>query len=232
MYGGARLSRSNKPGREGDLAQLAIPSQTAVLVIDVQNDFVADDGRVGRSGVDMHPLQKATKAINRLITAARESAVTVFYVAVEHGHQVDLPPYQARYERRGMTPDDTICQAGTWGADLYEGLLPPEKGEPRLVKHGYDAFQGTDLESALLKSRVRTVIVTGVVTELCVRATVASAFERGFFPIIPRECTASTESEPADAAFQSMERWYGEVVSLDDLIRLWSGIKSASGATS
>ena len=224
------MSRSNRARPEGGIAQLAAPSQTAVLVVDVQNDFVADDGRVGRSGVDMQPLQQATKGINRLITAARQSGVPVFYIVVEHGHEVDLPPYQARYERRGMTPDDTICHAGTWGAQLYEGLLPPEKGEPRLVKHGYDAFQNTDLESALLKSGIRTVIVTGVVTELCVRATVASAFERGFFSVVPRECTASTEPEPAHAAIESMERWYGEVVSLDEVTRLWSGIKSGSGA--
>jgi ureidoacrylate peracid hydrolase len=225
------LSRSNNPGPKGDFAQLAAPSKTAVLVVDMQNDFVADDGRVGLSGVDMHPLQEAAIGINRLITAARQSDVPVLYIVVEHGRDVDLPPYQARYERRGMTPDDTICQTGTWGAQLYDGLLPPEKGESRLVKHGYDAFQNPDLESALRKSGIRTVIVTGVVTELCVRATVASAFERGFFALVPRECSASTEPEPAHAAIESIERWYGELVSVDDLTALWSSIKSGSGAT-
>jgi nicotinamidase-related amidase len=224
------LSRSNRARSEGDLGQLAAPPYTAVLVVDVQNDFVADDGRVGRSGVDMQPLQLAVKGINRLITAARQSSVPIFYIVVEHGYDVDLPPYQARYERRGMTPDDTICHTGTWGADLYAGLLAPEKGELRLVKHGYDAFQNPALESALHNSDIRTVIVTGVVTELCVRATVASAFERGFFALVPRECTASTEPEPERAALESMERWYGEVVALEELTRIWSVIKSGSGA--
>jgi nicotinamidase-related amidase len=196
-------------------------AHTAVLVIDVQNDFVADEGRVGRDGVDMQPLQQAVHGINRLIAAARKSGVPVFYIVVEHGGDVDELPYQARYERRGMTPDDTICQTGTWGAQLYDGLLQPEKGEPRLVKHGYDAFQNPELESALRKSGIRTVIVTGVVTELCVRATVASAFERGFFPLVPREATGSTEPEPAHAAIESIERWYGEVVSLDEVTRAW-----------
>lgn len=226
------MSRSNRPRPEADIAQFAAPSRSAVLVVDMQNDFVADDGRVGRTGVDMLPLQQAAKGINHLITAARQSGVPVFYIVVEHGQEVDLPPYQARYERRGMTPDDTICHAGTWGAQLYEGLVPPDKGESRLVKHGYDAFQNPDLEAALRKSGIRTVIVTGVVTELCVRATVASAFERGFFSVVPRECTASTEPEPAHAAIESVERWYGEVVSLDEVTRFWSGIKSGSGATS
>lgn len=203
-------------------------AHTAVLVIDVQNDFVAHAGRVGRDGADMHPLQQAVKGINRLIGAARQSSVPVFYVVVEHGHDVDPAPYQARYERRGMTPDDTICHVGTWGAQLYDELLSPQSGDIRLVKHGYDAFQNPELESALRKAGIQTVIVTGVVTELCVRATVASAFERGFFPVVPRECTASTEPEAAHAAIESMERWYGEFVSLDELIQPWRGIKSGS----
>lgn len=226
------MSPSDKPKSEGDINQLASPSQTAVLVIDVQNDFVADNGRVGRDGVDMQPLQQAVHGINRLITAARKSNVPVFYIVVEHGAEVDQLPYQARYERRGMTPNDTICQTGTWGAELFDGLLPPEKGEHRLVKHGYDAFQNPELESTLRKSGIKTVIVTGVVTELCVRATVASAFERGFFAIVPREGTGSTEPEPAHAAIESIERWYGEVVSLDDVTRMWSEVKSGSGVKS
>ena len=226
------MSRSNKPKGEGDISELVAPSQTAVLVIDVQNDFVADNGRVGRDGVDMQPLQQAVHGINRLITAARRSDVPVFYIVVEHGAAVDELPYQARYERRGMTPDDTICHTGTWGAELFDGLLPPEKGEPRLVKHGYDAFQNPELESALRRSGIKTVIVTGVVTELCVRATVASAFERGFFAIVPREGTGSTEPAPAHAAIESIERWYGQVVSLDEVTRVWSGVQSGSGAKS
>jgi nicotinamidase-related amidase len=98
------------------------------------------------------------------------------------------------------------------------------------VKHGYDAFQNPELEPALRQSGILTVIVTGVVTELCVRATVTSAFERGFFAVVPRECTASTEPERAEEAIESIERWYAEVVAIDELIQLWGGIKSGSRA--
>jgi nicotinamidase-related amidase len=207
---------------------MAAPSRTAVLVIDVQNDFVDDRGRVGSAGDDMRPLQAAVGEINRLIESARRRGIPVFYVAVEHGRAVDLAPYRARYARRGMTPDDTICHAGTWGAELYSGLLPPQPDEPVLVKHGYDAFQIPELEARLKAGGVETVVVTGVVTELCVRATVDSAFERGFFAIVPRECTASTEPDRAAEAMNSIERWYGEVVRVGDLIEGWTAVKPGS----
>ena len=194
---------------------------TAVLVVDVQNDFVADAGRVGRSGSDMRSLQAATREINKLIAGARAASVPVFYVSVEHGGDVDLAPYQARYARRGMTPEDTICHTGTWGAALYEELTPPARGEARFVKHGYDAFQVPELQPELEERGIRAVIVTGVVTELCVRATVFSAFERGFFPIVPRECTASLEPDRAHEALETIDRWYGEIVSLSDLLESW-----------
>ncbi len=190
-------------------------------MVDVQNDFVDDNGRAGRDGADMRPLQVAVGEINRLVAGAREAGAHVFYITVEHGPQVDNGPYQARYERRGMTPDDTICQVGTWGAELYPTLTPPAADEPRLVKHGYDAFEIPELDRELRSRGVRSVVVTGVVTELCVRSTAMSAFEKGFFPIVPRETTASDEPEVAEEALVSLDRWYAEITSIDDVLQRW-----------
>ena len=170
----------------------------------------------------MHPLQHAAASINGLITAARQYGARVAYVSVEHGPSVDPAPYQARYSRRGMTPEDTICHEGTWGAALYSALLQPEQGEPHFIKHGYDAFQVPALETTLRAWGIRTVVVTGVVTELCVRATAFSAFEKGFFPVVPRECTASLEPDRAQQALDSIEQWYGDVIGTDELIATWA----------
>jgi ureidoacrylate peracid hydrolase len=207
------------------------PSETAVLVVDVQNDFVDEKGWVGLAGSDMRPLQNAVAGINRLIEGARESGAHVFYITVEHGPQVDTAPYRARYERRGMTPDKTLCHTGTWGAALYGKLASPKPDEPRLVKHGYDAFEIPSLADQLHRRGVRSVIVTGVVTELCVRSTAMSAFERGFFPVVPRESTASDEPEVAEEALTSLDRWYAEITSVDDVLERWRasiGSRSAS----
>lgn len=206
------------------------PSEAAVLIVDVQNDFVADKGWVGRAGSDMRPLQQAVDGINRLIAGAREMGAHLFYITVEHGEQVDNGPYQARYERRGMKPDATICHTGTWGAALYDGLTPPAAGDVRLVKHGYDSFGIPGLAGELKRRGIRSVVVTGVVTELCVRSTAMSAFENGFFPIVPLESTASDEPEVAKEALHTLERWYAEIASVDEVLQRWSAAVNTSEA--
>jgi ureidoacrylate peracid hydrolase len=204
-----------------DLHELVRPPSAALLVVDVQNDFVHPEGRSGRTGIDVSPLRAAVVQINRLIDAARESGTPVIYIRVEHGAEVDTAPYRARYEHRGMTPGDTLCHAGTWGSALYEDLRPPRAADLQLVKHGYDAFSVEELPAILRERGVGTVVVTGVVANLCVRATTFSAFEHGFFPVVPRESTASVEDGLAKRTLEDISHWYGEVVSVDEIVATW-----------
>ena len=204
------------------------PETTALLVVDVQNDFVHPTGRGGRGGTNMVDLIAAAAEINRLVEAARATSATVVYVRTEHGPDVDTAPYQARYARRGMAPDDTLCHRGTWGAELFTDLTPPVAGELVLVKHGYDAFQQTHLADALRARGVTTVIVTGVVANLCVRATAYSAFEQGFFVLVPRQTTAAVKPEDKARALDDIAAYYGEIVDAGDLIRAWQGAPLSS----
>lgn len=196
------------------------PVATALLVVDVQNDFVHEDGRSGL-GADLAPLQAAAAQVNRLVGAARAAGTRIVFIRVEHGGDVDSAPYRARYGRRGMTPEDTLCHRGSWGAQLYERLAQPLPGEAQLVKHGYDAFAVPELEGLLEGWGIRSVVVTGVVANLCVRATAFSAFERGYFPVVPRETTASIDPEVAERTLADIEAWYGEIVGVDEVLAAW-----------
>jgi nicotinamidase-related amidase len=149
--------------------------------------------------------------------------VLIVYVRVEHGPDVDTAPYRARYERRGMTPEHTLCHAGTWGAQLDDELRPPRPDDVQLVKHGYDAFGVPELSALLRERSIRSVVVTGVVANLCVRATAFSAFEQGFFPVVPRESTAAVEEGVAERTLEDISNWYGEAVSVDQVLAAWRG---------
>lgn len=208
-------------GAGGDLQSLIEPATTAILVVDVQNDFVDERGRVGREGTDLSGLRAAIGEINRLIDAGRTLGIPVIYVRTEHGPDVDTAPYQARYARRGMSPDDTLCHGGTWGSDLAADLRPPRADETVIVKHGYDAFAAPELPALLRRRGTHTVIVTGVVVNLCVRATTFSAFEHGYFPIVPQESTAATDGDVARAALEDIAAWYGEVPTIDEVLAAW-----------
>jgi len=191
--------------------------QPALLVVDVQNDFVHPDGRVGRGHDDMAPLFDAVAGINRLIATARGASIPVVYVRVTHSPEVDNLAYRARYARRGMATDDLLCADGTWGAELYTELEPPASGELVVTKHAYDGFAVEGLPTHLAGLGVDTVIVTGVVTELCVMGTVAGAFERGFHVVVPREGTGSVDPAAAEAALTLVDAFYGTVASIDEV---------------
>lgn len=204
-----------------ELQALIDPGTTALLIVDVQNDFVDERGRIGREGADVSSLQAAIEQINRLVDAARAVGAPVVYVRTVHGPEVDTAPYQARYERRGMAPDDVLCAAGTWGAELASALRPPGPDEAVVVKHGYDGFSTHELPALLQRRGMRAVIVTGVVANLCVRATTFSAFEHGYFPIVPQESTASTDPDVARAALGDIASWYGETPTVDEVLAAW-----------
>lgn len=189
----------------------------ALLAVDLQNDFVHPDGKVGRGGNDMQPLHDAVDGINRLIQAARASAVPVVYVRVTHSPAVDNAAYRARYALRGMSTDDLLCADGAWGAEFYPELEPPIAGELVVTKHAYDGFSVDDLPAHLAALGVDTVIVTGVVTELCVMGTVAGGFEHGFHIVVPREGTGSVDPAAAEASLALVAAFYGTVTSIDDV---------------
>ena len=203
----------------------------ALLVVDVQNDFVHPDGRAGRGTSDMRPLLDAVGGINRLIGAARRSSVPVTYVRTTHSPSVDNRAYRARYSVRAMSEDDLLCADGSWGAEFYPDLEPAAPGELVVTKHAYDGFAVDELPAHLRKLGVDTIVVTGVVTELCVMGTVAGGFEHGFHVVVPPEGTGSLNPAAADAALRLVAGFYGTVATIDEVIAAFEALPSAVART-
>lgn len=189
----------------------------ALIVVDVQNDFVAPGGKTGTAGHDMSPLLGAVSCINGLIEAARAAAVPVVYVRVTHSPTVDNAAYRARYAARGMVVDDLLCADGTWGAELYTELTSPTADELVITKHVYDGFAVPELAAHLQTLGVDTAIVTGVVTELCVMGTAAGAFEHGFHVVVPSDAAGSLNPTASAAALDLISHYYGRVVTVGDV---------------
>lgn len=119
-------------------------------------------------------------------------------------------------------PDD--FEIRIWGPHAMEGTLEAEtvpelKGLGTVIKkRTYDAFFGTDLEKMLKKIGAKNILFCGLVTEICIQNTVASAFYRGFQPIIIRECTDSSDDFTKNYALSYMERIYGaKIISRTDI---------------
>ncbi len=208
------------------LEDMVQPEHTAVLVIDMQNDFIGKEGYVGKLKVDVSAGRSIIPAINKLIHKAREAGATVIYTRVIHSITGDAPPYMARYAARGFDPSkkDLLCQEGKWGSEIDPAIEQPKKNERVIPKYGYDAFQDTNLDAFLKNKQIKTVITTGVNTNLCVQTTAERAFAKGYYLVVPEDCVASTEGDLHKAALKNFKLYFGKVVSSDKILKVW-GVK-------
>lgn len=171
------------------------PQRTALVMIDMQRDFVEPGGFGEALGNDVSLVRSAIEPCKRVLAAARAAGLLV--VHTREGHRPDLtdcPP--AKLTRGGKTfigtqgPMGRILVRGEQGHDIIPELYPVA-GEPIVDKPGKGAFYQTDLHLILQNRDIRTLIVCGVTTEVCVTTTVREANDRGFECIVPQDCVGS-----------------------------------------
>ena len=196
------------------------PVRCALLVVDMQHDFVHPDGWVARHDQGSPSLRRVIPVINRLISAARAAGVRVCYLTMEHGPEVDAPNYRARYALRGMEAD-VLCAAGTWGAGLDAELAPPAAGDLRIVRHSYDGFARTALDARLRSDGRETVVDSGVVTNLCVQTTVQHAFALGYYAVVAEDGTAAASDAVQAVTLDNFRQFFGAVLAGVAIIRYW-----------
>ena len=172
------------------------PHTTALLIIDMQRDFLEPGGFGALLGNDVSQLARAVDPLKRVLAAARDAGLTVIHT--REGHRPDLsdcPP--SKKARGGLTtgigdpgPNGRILVRGEPGHDIVDALAPIA-GEPVLDKPGKGSFYATDLELMLRNRGITSLIVTGVTTEVCVHTTVREANDRGFECLVLEDCCAS-----------------------------------------
>src|SRR5258708_11660229 len=170
--------------------------RTAVLVIDMQRDFLEPGGFGETLGNDVSLLAKAIAPIAAVLEGARRRGLLV--VHTREGHRPDLSDAPKAKVERGA-PSKRIGAPGPMGRILVRGerghdivpALYPRPGEPVVDKPGKGAFYATDLHAILGNRGVENLIVCGVTTEVCVHTTVREANDRGFRCIVPGDCCAS-----------------------------------------
>jgi nicotinamidase-related amidase len=172
------------------------PQRTAIVIIDMQRDFLLPGGFGESLGNDVSLLGAAVEPCRRLLSAAREKGILVIHT--REGHRPDLSDAPKAKVERGA-PSMRIGAPGPMGRILIRGepghdLIPelyPIAGEPVIDKPGKGAFYATDLQSILHNRGIESLIVCGVTTEVCVHTTVREANDRGYRCIVPGDCCAS-----------------------------------------
>ena len=168
----------------------------ALLIIDMQRDFIEPGGFGAALGNDVSHLRQAIAPTRRLLSAWRSAGL--FVIHTREGHRpdlADLPP--AKHERGRATmrigdagPMGRILVRGEPGHDIIPDLAAAP-GEPVIDKPGKGAFFATDLHAILTNRGITQLVVAGVTTEVCVSTTVREANDRGYDCLVLEDCTAS-----------------------------------------
>jgi ureidoacrylate peracid hydrolase len=210
----------------GSLREKIDPHHAALIVIDMQNDFCAHGGLVDKGGRDVSAVQDMARHLPALIESARKAgALIVFvrsvYTTDDNRYLSDVWLEQAARKQGGGYTQTPVCRDGSWEGDYY-GDVRPLPGDIVVTKHRYNAFHKTDLDTILRANGVRTIVITGVSTNVCVESTVREGFMNDYYVVLVRDGTAAYSNEEHEMTVRNIDRFFGEVSTIDELRGIWS----------
>jgi ureidoacrylate peracid hydrolase len=209
-------------------------AKTAVIVVDMQNDFGSKGGMFDRAGIDISGIQKVIGPTAKVLAAARRAGVKIIYLKM--GFRPDLsdlgsPDSPNRVRHLGVfkvgetirAPDgreSRILIRDTWNTDIVPELKP-QAADVVLYKHRFSGFYQTDLDARLKQLGIKYIVVTGCTTSVCVESTIRDAMFRDYLCVLLSDCTSEPIGEGLarsnhEASLLTIQVSLGWVSSSDD----------------
>lgn len=198
------------------------PATTAIVVVDVQNDFCHPDGVSARKSHDVTAAVEMVPRLQVLLDAARAAGTTIVFIQTTHDEQVDSYTWNTRGGDIDTAPYLPNCYTGSWGAEFYG--VAPEAGERIVNKHRYSAFAGTDLDMVLRTAGVDSLLFTGVATNVCVESTLRDGLFLDYHVSLVEDCCAAYEPDLHEGTVKNVRGGFGAVVTSADLAAMWQHV--------
>lgn len=208
------------------LQEKSDPRWAALLVVDVQNDFVSSKGSAAQRGEDVNSAQAMVPRLVRLIEEARRVSLPVIYIKTTHGEWTDTPSWIYRKSQQSAL---NTCREGSWGAEFYDGISPLSQ-ERVVIKHRYSAFINTDLNTVLKAKGIESVLVTGVATNVCVETTARDAYMFDYYVTMVEDCSAAYDPKMHETTLENIRRHFGLVASSAEIVETWRALKEKKAA--
>jgi nicotinamidase-related amidase len=195
------------------------PRHTALVVVDVQKDYCADDGLLAiRTGQDMAPIREAMPRLNQLIRDARDHEVPVVWVRVDSSLRALQPNHRVvREQGAGL-----LSVENSDGANFDERVSPPLSREIVVSKRNYDAFYDTLLDTLLRAEGIQTLVMAGFATNVCVESTARHGYFKGYYVVLASDCSAAHDPAEHQAAVNNIARYFGKVATGQEIASAWA----------
>ena len=214
-------------GQLNGLDEILDPAHTALVVVDMQNDFCAENGYIHNAqSVDMSANKPLAARIGKMVEAAREIGVMVVWIKAIYDHDLLPAPMLTKMLAKGKGA--VCCASGSWGADFYE--IGPIEGEQVVEKRCYSAFHNTQMDDILRRRGIKSLVMTGVATNVCVESTLREAFFHGYYIVMPPDCVGSANLPLHEATIKSVEFIFGHVPKSTGVMDIWAGKTGAAQA--
>ncbi len=201
------------------------PSHSALIVVDMQNDFLVEGGMFDKEGYDIRPIQVMVPRLINLIDRAREVGLAIIYSqdlysSENNWYLSDVHLEQAQRKRKGSYVEYPVCERNAWNGDFYQGIRPLP-GEVVIDKHRFSVFADTDLDLILRSKGIRTLIMSGTATNVCVEGTARDGFMKDYYIVFLKDCTATVSEEMHNNTLKNIDLFFGEVVDSTAVIKCW-----------
>jgi len=205
-----------------ELIDTVRPEHTALLVIDVQNDFCAPGG--ARMKGDLTTIEGMKAPTRQIVEAARLIGVPVVYTQTQNDAEHDNGPILARRQRVGLGGAKYTIP-GTWGWEIAE-FVAPHPGEVSIRKWHHSGFTNPKMDATLRGLGAKTLVFTGIATNGCVEATVRDAFARGYYAVVLEDCVGAYDLELQRYSLKNMASHFALISSAREVQDAWAQAKS------
>jgi nicotinamidase-related amidase len=192
------------------------PSTTAVVVVDMQNDFCHADGYYGTAGHNISAHTAAIVPVASLIARARASGSPVIFTRLVYDEHTGAMEERHAIRPKRWSSSGKRLAPSSWGAAIVDELAP-HSTDLIIDKPGYSAFESTELQRWLADRGIRAIVLCGVVTYACVLATAFSAFDRGFDVVLATDAAGSWNAGLGHASADIVDLLLGHAVVIDDI---------------
>ncbi len=190
-------------------------AKTAMIVVDMQNGFLDDEGSMVKSGMDIRELKKTVEPVRSLVEACHSADIPIIFTRMVQ--RADFKDAGLRLERRPALKEVDSLVAGTWDAEL-DPRMDVRTADYILDKTRYSSFYNTNLEVILRGLAVDTLVICGVTTEICVESTIRDAFFRDYKVVVPEDAVAAMDLARHQGTLLTIQYGFGTVTKTAEVI--------------